>query len=252
MMGRPLLRRFKESAMNSRFVLRAACLTGCLFAGTPFIRAALNTYTNVSDFDSAVASGFGAISDLDFDSLVSGSTLASGSTVQGITFTYTIGGGAFDLQVGSTFDTTSTPNYLGTTGDDAFLSGDSFTMTFATPESAVGLFVISGGIDFAGDYTLSTALGSVDNSDSTDSTYGTLGDGGAVYFLGMVETDPTMTFTSATFSSLAGLGIPFDIDDIVTTVATSSGPPPLPDPASTLTLLAGACGGLFAFRRRCR
>jgi len=34
------------------------------------------------------------------------------------------------MQVGSTFDTTSTPNYLGTTGDDAFLSGDQFTMMF--------------------------------------------------------------------------------------------------------------------------
>jgi hypothetical protein len=236
--------------MTAKLALRAGCILGCALLCAPLSRAALNTYTNVSDFDSAVASGFLPINDLNFDGLVSGSTLASGSTVQGITFTYTLGGGAFDMQVGSTFDTTSAPNYLGTTGDDAFLSGDAFTLTFAQPESAVGLFVISGGIDFAGDYTLSTANGSVDNSDSTDSTFGTLGDGGAVYFLGLVETDPTKTFTSATFSSLADLGIPFNIDDIVTT-AVRTGPPPLPDAASTLALLSGACAGLLPLRRRC-
>lgn len=237
--------------MMAKFALRAGCLLGCaLFSGSP-ARAALSTYTNVSDFDTAVASGFLPISDLNFDSLVSGSTIASGSTVQGITFTYTLGGGAFDMQVGSTFDTTSAPNYLGTTGDDAFLSGDSFTMTFAQPESAVGLFVISGGIDFAGDYTLSIAGGSVDNSDNTDSTFGTLGDGGAVYFLGLVETDPTKTFTSATFSGLAALGIPFNIDDIVTT-SVRTGPPPVPDSASTLALFSGVVAALVPLRRRCR
>ena len=235
--------------MMAKTSFRAGCLLGCaLFTGS-LGRAALSTYTNVSDFDAAVASGFLPIDDLNFDSLVSGSTIASGSTVQGITFTYTLGGGAFDMQVGSTFDTTSAPNYLGTTGDDAFLSGDSFTMTFAQPESAVGLFVISGGIDFAGDYTLSIAEGSVDNSDSTDSTFGTLGDGGAVYFLGLVETDPTKEFTSATFSSLAALGIPFNVDDIVTT-SVRTGPPPVPDTASTVALLSGVLAALVPLRRR--
>jgi hypothetical protein len=237
--------------MSLNVTLRVWGLAGAALLWAPLGQAALDTYTNVSDFDAAVASGFQPISDLNFDGLASGTIIDSGSTVQGVTFTYSLGGGAFDLQVGSTFDTTSPPNYLGTTGDDAFLSGDAFTMTFAQPEQAVGLFVISGGIDFAGDYTLTTADGSVDNSNSTDSTFGTLGDGGAVYFLGMVETDPTKTFTSASFSSLADLGIPFNIDDIVTTVAsTSVGPPPVPDGASTLELLSGACACLLALRRR--
>jgi hypothetical protein len=236
--------------MNPRTTLRALGVAGLSTLCMQLGHAGPTTYTNVSDFDAAVASGFQPLGDINFDALASGALIPSGTTLQGVTFTYLLGGGAFEMQVGSTFDTTSPPNYLGTTGDDAFLSGDSFTMTFAQPEQAVGLFVISGGIDLAGDYTLSTPDGDVSNSDSTDSTFGTLGDGGAVYFMGLVETDPSKAFTSATFSSLADLGIPFDIDDIVTTTASTVVTPPVPDAASTLALLSGACGCLLPLRRR--
>ena len=236
--------------MNPRNTLRALGLVGLSSLSVPLCEAGPNTYSNVSDFKAAVASGFQPISYLDFDALASGTIIPSGTTLQGVTFDYVIGGGAFQMQVGSTFDTTSPPNYLGTTGDDAFLSGDQFTMTFSQPEQALGLFVISGGIDYAGDYTLSTADGSVSNSGSTDSTYGTLGDGGAVYFLGLVETDPSEAFTSATFSSLPGLGIPFNIDDIMTTTESSVVVPPVPDATSTLALLSGACACILRLRRR--
>src|SRR5271170_109812 len=108
--------------MSLNVTLRAWGLAGGALLCAPLGQAALDTYTNVSDFDAAVASGFQPISDLNFDGLASGTIIDSGSTVQGVTFTYSLGGGAFDMQVGSTFDTTSPPNYLGTTGDDAFLS----------------------------------------------------------------------------------------------------------------------------------
>ncbi len=234
--------------MIPRNILCALSLVGLSAVCAPLVQASPTTYSNVSDFDAAVASGFQPLSDLNFDAMASGALIASGSTLQGVTFTYSLDGGAFEMQVGSTFDTTSAPNYLGTTGDDAFLSGDAFTMTFAQPQQAVGLFVISGGIDFAGDYTLSTPDGDVSNSDSTDSTFGTLGDGGAVYFLGLVETDPTKAFTSATFSSLADLGIPFNIDDIVTTTASSV--VTVPEATSTCLLLVGACACVLPLRRR--
>jgi hypothetical protein len=236
--------------MSPRTTLRALSLVGLSTLCVQLGHASPTTYTNVSDFDAAVASGFQPLNDINFDAMASGALIPSGTTLQGVTFTYLLGGGAFEMQVGSTFDTTSPPNYLGTTGDDAFLSGDSFTMTFASPEQAVGLFVISGGIDYAGDYTLSTPDGAVSNSDSTDSTYGTLGDGGAVYFMGLVETDPSKAFTSATFSSLANLGIPFNIDDIVTTTSSTVVTPPVPDATSTLALLSGACACLLPLRRR--
>jgi hypothetical protein len=236
--------------MTFKFLIKATGVACLLAAFLPTGRANVTGYTNQSDFNTAVSSGFNPLSVTNFDSLTTGTIIPSGGSVNGITFNYSIGGGAYQLQVGSTFDTTSSPNYLGTTGDDAFLSGDQFTLNFASPVQAVGLFVISGGNDLAGDYTLSVSGGSVPSSGSTDSTYGTLGDGGNVYFLGLV--DSTQTFTSATFSSLGGLGIPFNIDDISTTTAAAQqgGGGTVPEDPSTFGLLTGALAGLLALRRR--
>lgn len=233
--------------MTFKAILRVAGLLVLPALCAPLTHATLLMFTNVSDFNAAIGSGFQTPHIADFESAAGGTTIASGSSFEGVTFTYNIGGGAFDMQVGSTFDTTSGTNYLGTTGDDAFLSGDSFTMTFASAVHAVGLFVISGGFNYAGDYTLGVAQGSVSNADALDSTFGALGDGGSVFFLGLVETDSSLSFTSAEFSSLDGFGIPFNIDDIVTASAADGS---VPDTASSLGLLAGACAGLLAFRRR--
>ena len=233
--------------MTMNFIHRAAGLLGLLALCFSPCRAITTGFTNQADYVSALSSGFSSLPMLNFDGLASGTLIPSGAATQGITFTYSLAGG-WVMQVGSTFNTTSGNQYLGTTGDDAFLSGDQFTMTFAQPVLAVGLFVISGGNNIAGDYTLSTALGSVASSGSTDSTFGTLGDGGNVYFLGLVESDPTKSFTSATFSSMGGLGVPFNIDDIATAKAKSRNA--VPDEASTCAMLLGACAGLIALRRR--
>ncbi len=232
-------------------ILRTGVLVGLQALIFPFCMAGLVTYTNVSDFNAAVSSGFHPPHLTNFESLASATIIPTGTLAEGITFDYDLGASAFQMQVGSTFDTTSAPNYLGTTGDDAFLSGDQFTMTFTQAEQAVGLFVISGGIDLAGDYGLSVAQGGVASSASTDSTFGTLADGGAVYFLGLVETDASQAFTSATFTSLDGLGIPFNIDDIVTAATEFSHTShKTADESSTLGLFLSACAGLLFLRRR--
>lgn len=233
--------------MTLKIILRAAGLLGVQALCLPLGQAALVSYTNVSAFNSAVSSGFLPLQTLNFESVASGTVIPSGNSVGGVTFNYTLFGGSFQMQVGSTFDTTSGTHYLGTTGDDAFLSGDHFTMTFAQPQQAVGLFVISGGNNLAGDYSLSVTQGTASSSASLDSTFGMLPDTGKVYFLGLVESDPTKTFTSATFSSVGNLGIPFNVDDIVTTsTATRS----VPDETSTLGLMLGACAGLLTLWRR--
>jgi MYXO-CTERM domain-containing protein len=230
--------------MTSRKFWGPAVLLFGWAAALPLCRAGVIGYTDVAAFDTALSGGYAVNPITNFDSVASGLIIPSGAAVEGTTFVYSISGG-FQMQVGSTFDTTSSPNYLGTTGDDSFLSGDQFTMSWSQPVWAVGLFVISGGNDLAGDYTLGNADGNVPSSGSTDSTWGTLGDGGNVYFVGLVDTS---SFTSATFSSLSGLGIPFNIDDITT--AAPGRVQSAPDEASTFGIALSAVAGLLAWRRR--
>jgi hypothetical protein len=235
--------------MSPKIALFAGCL-GLQAIVAPLGNAQVNSYTNVSDFGAAIASGFNAPQVTNFDSVAAGTLIPSGSAVEGTTFTYDLDGGAFEMQVGPAggfdFDTTSEPNYLGTTGDDSFLSGDAFTMTFAQPEQAIGLFVISGGDNLDGDYTLGVAQGDAESSGTTDSTFGTLGDGGNVYFIGLVEANSANSFTSATFSSASGLGIPFNIDDISAASVASGGV--VSDVAATWCQLLGALAVVAALR----
>jgi hypothetical protein len=165
--------------------------------------------------------------------------------MSGITFTYNFGG--FNMQVLDNYDTTSGKNYLGTDGDGIFLAGDMFTMNFGKNIQALGLFVISGDIILGGDFSLSNGTGSVVNSGTTDSTFGTLGDGGQVFFLGLFETNPLQGFANATFESgVNGGDYTFNIDDIIRDQAQ-----PVPEP-STMLLLGSGLIGLWGARKKFR
>ena len=106
---------------------------------------AWGTVTTFTDSASFLASLPGPASTATFDSLTSGDVIASGGTADGITFTYNFGG--VDLIVtdgtaaggGGPFDTTSSPNFLGTSDFDILLDGDDLTLGFTTAQ-AVGLF----------------------------------------------------------------------------------------------------------------
>lgn len=194
------------------------------------------TFTDKASFDAAIAGLSSAT--LDFDSLPADTLIASGDTVDGITFTFNIAG--LDMIVSDIFDTTSPTNYLGLDdgADEVFLSGDTFTMTFDRTLVALGLFVIgSPGDVLAGDVALAIATGSVFNAGTPDQV---LGDGGEAFFLGLLE--PT-GFTMAELISFdpQGLGLfEFTVDDITTAT---------PEP-STLLLFASGLLGVAAWGRR--
>ena len=108
----------------------------------------------------------GSAQTLDFDSLASGTTMASGSSVGGITFTYSIGP---SMMVANDFLTTSGTNYLGL--DDPgnynqFIAGDEFTLSFASPVTALGMYFVSGDPLYAGDIHLITGAGTAFNASS--------------------------------------------------------------------------------------
>lgn len=148
---------------------------------------------------------------LDFEGLASGTLIPSGTAQGGITFSYSIDG--LTLQVVDSFDTTSPANSLGLTGgDDALLDGDEVDLVFSTPISALGMHFITSDAAVANEIQLVTPEGTALGSGVVETT---LGDGGFVYFLGLVSTS---TFSSATiaFANDGEVNFAFNVDDITT------------------------------------
>ena len=86
--------------------MRNSCgFASVLFLGLASSGHAFSTFTDSSAFDAAVA---GTTATIDFDGTAAGTTLASGSGVGDVTFTYSITG--VTLEVRDDFDTTSGSN----------------------------------------------------------------------------------------------------------------------------------------------
>jgi hypothetical protein len=198
-------------------------------------------YNDLASFNAAT-SGY-TTGGLDFDSETAGTTIPSGGSAGGFTFTYVFGGGK-QLKISDAFHTTSAPNFLGTDDNDLLTNGDDFTLTFSAV-NAIGLFIISSDATnaflFDNDISLTaagaTAFLDVDNIEQT------LADGANVFFLGVV--DPDVAFTAALLDSDASASpnFLFNVDDIVTGI--------VPEPASAL-LTAVGLAGIAALRRRAR
>lgn len=200
------------------------------------------TFTDQASFQAAVAA-LPNQQTLDFEALSSGSLLSSGDSVGGITFNYAITG--LTMQIRNDYDSTSASNYLGLNSNDGlFVSGDTYSMVFNHPINALGLYVISADIINDGDFKLVVNPGSAANSDTPDVT---LSDGGAGYFIGIL--DSSQTFTSADLLSLdpdhTGL-FTFNVDDI-SMASARSGSESVPEP-STLFLFGSGVSGFLFFR----
>ena len=215
--------------MKFQRLIALATVAGCLWASGS-AHAVLTSFTSKAAFDAAIA-GMSAAQTVDFESDAAGTTFASGTGTGGLTFIYSIAGPS-TLQVSDTFGTTSGSNYLGLDNPDtAFYLGDSFTINFNRTVHAVGLYVIAGSDAQAGDMMLSVAAGSVSNSAIAD----TLVSDGQAFYLGLVESDVGLGFTSAT---LSGVFIPnaflaFTTDDITSAVSA------VPEPETWGLMLVG-------------
>jgi hypothetical protein len=206
-------------------------LGGLVFAALP-ASASITTYTDSTSFQTAIT-GFSS-STVNFDALSVG-PISEGTTLGGITFTSSLGGGD-GLAIQSLFDTTSPSNYLGSTDlSGAFFPGDSITMTF-NPVNALGMFIITDAAPNANDFSLSTSSGIAQNSATVLQV---LPDFGQVIFLGLTSTS---NFSSATLTLDSGAGELWNVDDITTAAPL----PPTPEPG---TFVLMGSGFLLLFRR---
>ena len=115
--------------------------------------------------------------------------------------------------------------------DGFFLPGDSFSVTFARPISAVGIFFNTTATLTAGDLFINTPAGAAGTGGPV-SNY----DAGGLFFAGLISDS---SFSTATFGAVGGghLSSGFNVDDLTYAV---------PEP-SYLLLLSGAFAG-FAIR----
>jgi len=222
-------------------------LTLAFFAALAALPASADSFTSSTAFSAAIA-GMSGVTTANFDADAVGN-IAQGATVDGITFTSTINGGAGSLAIANLFNTTSGTNYLGS--DDpttaALFGGDSITMTFASPVNALGLFII-GGPYTDGDFTLASIAATALSSSTLEQT---LPDGGEVIFLGITS---ATGFSSATLSLSLTAGELWNVDDITTAGGTSNtgggGGTPVPEPGTLAMLLAGLCACTYFSCRR--
>lgn len=173
-------------------------------------------FTNSSDFQAAV-SDYGYCSQkIDFESSLPATEYPYGSTIKDLRFLYDL---PLDLIVDDTFDAASGNNYLGVSGDNAFLSGDMLDLHFIQTIYAIGLhFLCSPGDVRYGDFELQVANMKGINSSNPDML---LSDGTEAFFIGIVDTDINSGFSIATLSNLIQAEYEFHIDDIIYGTETS-------------------------------
>ena len=203
-----------------------------LFGSADPAGALSTAYTTRAAFLAALA---GAPTVVDFESAAPGTAIPSGSAFEGVTLQYAIAGG-LTVQVVSNFDTTSGANALGLDDPgnfDQFLDGDELDFVFAGSIFAFGLYLVSGDPLVAGDVVLETVVGDAPNGALQEQT---LADGGLVYFLGLVSTDP---FDTVLLRYDGGDHFFFNLDDLTWSVPESPG----------LGCLAALTLGVLARRR---
>lgn len=228
--------------MSTRFLLALLLLVA---ASRP--AAAVTMFTDPLAFDAALGGLGGVETIINFDSLAPGTIINSGDEIDGITFNYSYATGDL-LRVTDTSEagqeTASGTQFLGTdfAGNlNLIEDAEGFSLGFADPTIAIGLFFAAVETILDGDFELSTSEGSVSNS-VADAIV--LGDGfTTAHFVGLIGDNPFSSAQIRTCGSDSGCGgfFVYGVDD-VRAVA-------VPEPA-TLSLFAAGLLALIRLKRK--
>lgn len=228
-------------ARFNRFIL--ALFVGSVLIGGTIVSSATasaTSYTSSLDFTIATAGDNVAVEN--YSGGTAGQLIADGSSFDTLTYNFisrpggnTLNGGIITNQLNDFSGLSLGGNQ--STGDQFFYGGDSVTVTFAAPVTAVGIFFNVN--PQSGNYDLNTPAGDVSTSPGTGST--PVYDTNTFVFDGIVSTTPFSTFTVV--SDDISLGS-YNIPEIEYVTAT-----PIP---ATLPLLAAGLGvmGLLGWGRR--
>ncbi|MGB7344303.1 MAG: PEP-CTERM sorting domain-containing protein [Pirellulaceae bacterium] len=230
--------------------IRILSLVAVLATALPAISAPTR-YLDSGAFDGDTTSL--PFSTVDFDSVLADTAISSGSTFDGLTFTYNSGLDPDELAIiykpdsVNNYDTTSAPAYLGLDGDELINDGVSFTISNPTGLgfNAFSFQVVSPDqLVFTDDVQVTVSSSTFDITNATFDNELPNG-GGFRYFFGVH--DPMNSFSSVTISTPTAGGVSgyFGIDDIRFSAATA-----VPEPGALTFLAFGAC--LVSIRRRRR
>jgi len=193
------------------------------FAVAPKVEGAFLTFDNRAAFSAAIPPG--SITQVTtFESLGAGTTIPDGTTIGGVTYTFTPLVTGDQLQIASGLDTTSGANFLGTDVDGNFnqiTAGDLIDFTFDRPYNAFGFYFISADLIFPGDLLLVTAEGTASNSAIPEQTFT---DGGLAYFIGFHSDVPVLSVALSYGPDAPAGSFFYIIDDVTVSV--------VPEPSS--------------------
>ena len=200
--------------------------------GVTSAQAAIVSYTSSAAFQAAVAGGFITLEG--FESGSANQSIASGSTFNGLTYSFNNGRTG---RIDATYNAFGNFSLAAEPAPDGFFDeGDSITVTFGSAVNAFGVFF----------NVLESPAGSlrVETSNGDVAVSGDSYDTSTFQFVGLVS---DTGFTSVTFGAVAGVLSGFNVDNISFGTVDNSNPT-LPEPMSLalsgLALLAaGAARG---------
>lgn len=236
------LRRSTAPPALSTLGLLGLALSSCALLGFSRPAAAQTTYTSSAAFTAAL--GGAPTTTEGYETPPLNTLISNGTTLDGLTYSGLPVGvqGRIDSIYNKFGGQSLAASRASNTTTSFFFGGDSLTVTFASPVTAVGIFFNANTSTAStnGDFFIQTPVGTANTGAAYDQS--------TFYFAGLIS---NTAFTTATFgSSTARNGaITFNVDNLTYRISAPAAVPE-PSPALTFAVAGLGLGGLVLAARR--